>query len=469
MKNIIEVFENLISFRDEYEWLDFKENWFSKDEIGEYISAIANGAALSGRECGYVVWGIRDSDKEVVGTSVNLDRDIDGEPYKHYLARNLRPSIPFETSDFEYKGKRIVMLIIPASKSVVTKYKGQAFIRIGSSKERLDKYPEWEIKLNSTLVNGFPTIVSCAAPHYAQNLSFKRLIMYYSAKDIHLNKDSFERSLRLRSDDGKYNVMAYILSDQNSIPIRVSIFSGKDKASPLFSVKEFGNDCIMYSMDKILEYGDAIDIIQADERNRISERRDVPLFDYEAFHEAILNAFIHNKWLTLNGPQISIFSDRMEILSHGGLALDQDEEGFYSGASIPVNEVLASIFLQLRLSERSGRGVPKIVSKYGRDSIKIEKNRVIVTIPFNKIDAIQDDESNIVQTTDEKKAINSLNSSQKSIVRYMRDNPNVTIRRLIKITHLSESGISKNIRILKELGIIERVGSDRKGYWKVKD
>ena len=34
MKNIIEVFENLISFRDEYEWLDFKENWFSKDEIG---------------------------------------------------------------------------------------------------------------------------------------------------------------------------------------------------------------------------------------------------------------------------------------------------------------------------------------------------------------------------------------------------------------------------------------------------
>lgn len=293
--------------------------------------------------------------------------------------------------------------------------------------------------------------------------------MYYSAKDIHLNRDSFERSLRLRSDDGKYNVMAYILSDQNSIPIRVSIFSGKDKAAPLFSVKEFGNDCIMYSMDKILEYGDAINIIQADERNRISERRDVPLFDYEAFHEAILNAFIHNKWLTLNGPQISIFSDRMEILSHGGLALDQDEEGFYSGASIPVNEVLASIFLQLRLSERSGRGVPKIVSKYGRDSIRIEKNRVIVTIPFNKIDAIQDGESNIVQTTDEKKAINSLNSSQKSIVMYMRDNPNVTIGRLIKITHLSESGISKNIRILKELGIIERIGSDRKGYWKVKD
>lgn len=72
----------------------------------------------------------------------------------------------------------------------------------------------------------------------------------------------------------------------------------------------------------------------------------------------------------------------MEILSHGGLAVDQDAEGFYSGASIPVNEVLASIFLQLRLSERSGRGVPKIVSRYGKGAIKIEKNRITVTIPF---------------------------------------------------------------------------------------
>lgn len=112
---------------------------------------------------------------------------------------------------------------------------------------------------------------------------------------------------------------------------------------------------------------------------------DAPLFDYESFHEAILNAFIHNKWLTLNAPQISIFTDRIEILSHGGLTIDQDEEGFFNGSSIPVNEVLASIFLQLRISERSGRGVPKIVAAYGKDAIKIEKNRITVTIPFRKI------------------------------------------------------------------------------------
>ena len=49
MINIIDTVTNLISLPHEYEWLDFKENWFFKDEIGEYISAISNGAALSER------------------------------------------------------------------------------------------------------------------------------------------------------------------------------------------------------------------------------------------------------------------------------------------------------------------------------------------------------------------------------------------------------------------------------------
>lgn len=462
MDKYIDLLETLLSYKDEYEWLDFKENWFSKDEIGEYISAIANGAALCGKEYGYIVWGVNDATKEVVGTTVNFNKDIDNEPYKHYLARNLTPKISFETIELKYNEARIVMLIIPQSKSIVTKFKNEAFIRIGSSKEKLSKYPEWEIKLNNTLVNGYPTIVNVAAPDYAQELTFEKLFMYYGAKGLTLRHDTFEKTLKLKNKDNKYNIMAYILSDQNEIPIRVSIFSGIDKSAPLYSVKEFGNTCILYSMDKILEYGDAINIIQADERNRISERIDVPLFDYEAYHEAILNAFIHNKWLTLNGPQISIFTDRIEILSHGGLALDQDVDGFYSGASIPVNEILASIFLQLRISERSGRGVPKIVGKYGKDAIKIEKNRIVVTIPFNKINV---NSFEITNSNISKK----FNKSQEIIIKLIRNNPNITIPQIMIETNLAAVSIKKNLKILKDNKIIERVGSNNGGYWKINE
>ena len=463
MDKYLDIIANLLNLNDEYEWLDFKENWFNKDEIGEYISAVANGACLCGKEYGYILWGVEDNSRNVVGTNINFDRDIDHEPYKHYLARKLKPSVAFEVIERKYENKRVILLQVPASKSVQTKFNDVAYFRIGSSKEKLSKFPEWELKLNTILQEGYPTIVNVAAPDYAQELSFGKLFMYYAAKGIALKKESFERSLKLRNKNGQYNVMAYILSDQNSIPVRVSIFSGKDKTSPLFSVKEFGNTCIMYSVDKILEYGDAINIIQADERNRISERKDVPLFDYEAFHEAILNAFIHNKWLTLNSPQISIFTDRIEILSHGGLALDQDEKGFYSGASLPVNDVLASIFLQLRISERSGRGVPKIVGRYGKEVIQIEKNRIIVTIPFDKIGV----NSFVVSNKVSNKVSDKLNKTKLKMIELIRDNPNITINQFSITLKLSEPAIKKNLKQLKESGHIQRIGSNKTGYWEV--
>ena len=316
-----------------------------------------------------------------------------------------------------------------------------------------------------------PTIVSMAAPDYAQELTFEKLFMYYGAKGVALRKETFKKSLRLLTADGRYNIMALLLSDANDIPIRVSVFSGKSKADTLFSVKEYGNSCILYAMDKILEYGDAINIIQADERGRISERKDVPLFDYEAFHEAILNAFIHNKWLGMNAPMISVFTDRIEILSHGGLGLEQDLEGFYKGVSIPVNEILASIFLQLRLSERSGRGVPKIVEAYGRDSIKIEKNFIVVTIPFNRINVtpfeLNEGVDSDVPNGSQKGSVESSVKSSVKIIEMMKENPKITIPMIAESLRVTTRAVEKNIAKLQAEGIVKRVGPDKGGYWEV--
>ncbi len=487
MINIIDTVTNLISLPHEYEWLDFKENWFSKDEIGEYISAISNGAALSGREYGYMVWGVNDKTHEITGTTVNFDQDIEHEPCKHYLARNLKPSVAFEVEEAEIDGKRVVLLTVPAAKSVPTKFMNQTFIRIGSSKEKISKFPEWEIRLQNVLSNGIPTIVNTAAPDYAQDLTFEKLFLYYGAKGIALRQSTFKKTLKLQTADGRYNIMALLLADSNDIPIRVSVFSGKSKADTLFSVKEYGNSCILYAMDKILEYGDAINIIQADERGRISERKDVPLFDYEAFHEAILNAFIHNKWLAMNAPMISVFTDRIEILSHGGLGMDQDLEGFYNGVSIPVNEALASIFLQLRLSERSGRGVPKIVEAYGRSAIRIEKNFIVITIPFNKIDAASFEMGDVQEKTVEKNYPENEKSTVKvddvtvndtanvmvnvavndMVIKIIRENPDINVMEIAKIIQKSERQARRIISDLKNAGIIKHIGADKNGHWEI--
>lgn len=89
---------------------------------------------------------------------------------------------------------------------------------------------------------------------------------------------------------------------------------------------------------------------------QVVERKEVPLFGNKAFREAIINADLHNKWVEGNEPMISAFSDRIEILSRGTLDPAQTMEGFFLGDSIPVNEKLSEIFLQLNISEKSGRG-----------------------------------------------------------------------------------------------------------------
>ncbi|HQC33038.1 MAG TPA: ATP-binding protein, partial [Bacilli bacterium] len=130
MDKYLDIIANLLNLNDEYEWLDFKENWFNKDEIGEYISAVANGACLCGKEYGYILWGVEDNSRNVVGTNINFDRDIDHEPYKHYLARKLKPSVAFEVIERKYENKRVILLQVPASKSVQTKFNDVAYFRI---------------------------------------------------------------------------------------------------------------------------------------------------------------------------------------------------------------------------------------------------------------------------------------------------------------------------------------------------
>ncbi len=87
---------------------------------------------------------------------------------------------------------------------------------------------------------------------------------------------------------------------------------------------------------------------------------------------------------------IAVYSDRIEALSHGSLAPMQTTQVFYEGRLIPVNEKLSELFLQLHISEKTGRGVPTIVSKYSKESISINDNSILVKIPFNRINDVGD-------------------------------------------------------------------------------
>ncbi len=154
----------------------------------------------------------------------------------------------------------------------------------------------------------------------------------------------------------------------------------------MYSVRELGSTCLLYSLDKAIEIGDVLNIPQADERNRVIERKEVPLFNADAYREAVINAFVHNRWTDLNSPMFCAYSDRVEILSHGALPPKQTVKGFFEGVSVPVNPDLSAIFLQLHISERTGRGVPKIINAYDRGIFEFGENTISVILPYNRLE-----------------------------------------------------------------------------------
>jgi predicted HTH transcriptional regulator len=347
-------------------------------------------------------------------------------------------------------------LIVPATDKVPVEFNKERFIRIGSSKTTLRKYADRESELWNVLRHGIPTIINTESD--IQDLTFEKLLTYYLIKGMTLNIDTYKRSLSLLTKDSKYNVLAKILSDNPEISVRVALFNGKTKADKLYSIREFGNVCILFALQSVLDYGDVLNVKQVDERNRVVERKEVALFDIDAYRESVINAFAHNDWLGGNAPMISVFSDRIEIVSHGGMPADQNHEDFFKGISRPVNDKLATILVQLRISEKIGRGVPKVVNVYGQEAYSITKNSITVTIPYNIIDA---------GGTDLGSSDSSKSKIKSKIIAEIRNNPNIKTEELMEKLNLSRTGVQNHLRELKNNNSIKRFGSNRDGFWAV--
>lgn len=112
-------------------------NFADPRAIGEYISALSNAVSSVGRACGFLIWGVDDETHEIVGTDFDFRRNVNGEPLEHWLARQLVSSCAFRFSECDIEGKRVVVLAVPAAKTVLTSFAAERYCRISSSKEGL--------------------------------------------------------------------------------------------------------------------------------------------------------------------------------------------------------------------------------------------------------------------------------------------------------------------------------------------
>ena len=128
----------------ETEWLEFKANRYEPQALGEYLSALANSACLQGRPRGYLAFGIEDGSHAVVGTTFDpqAEKGKGEQLLPLWLSLGLRPNVGFEIHPFTYQGERVVLFeVLPAFDRSVEFY-GTAYVRDGTSKTELSKYPE---------------------------------------------------------------------------------------------------------------------------------------------------------------------------------------------------------------------------------------------------------------------------------------------------------------------------------------
>lgn len=336
-------------------------------------------------------------------------------------------------------------------------------------------------------------------PSIEQNLTFRKLFMYFGIHDICLDEQNFRQKLGFLTADGKYNRLAHLLSDDSGVSIRVAVILGKTRADRVYCVRDFGHQCLLLSLEQILMYGDTLNILQTELSDRPARRREKKLFDNRALRAAVVNALEHNDWAGGSEPMITVFSNRIEILSRGGLPEGQTRSGMFAGEPVPANRGLAEIFGMLHISGQIGTGVAEITRDYGEKAFDFRDNSLVVTIPYHWLgrsspaaagagsEAGEARESSVPGKTAAMRSgvpgaeknggrqshpasaasSSMLTPTQKKILRALKRNPHLTKTKLADRLNVGKTTVDQGIAALKNNGLIERVGSNKTGYWNV--
>ena len=423
----------------ETEVIEFKK---SSSELKEGIISLSSMLNKHGEATLY--FGIK-NDGTVMGQEIgdNTLRNI-----SQGIANHIKPQIIPTISVILMDHKNIIKVEARGNEVPYSAY-GKYYVRSADEDRELSPNQLKSYISNSSYKDRITEIRS-----NRNDLTFKQLKLYYVERGLNISEDSFEKNLGLLTEDGSYNLMAELLADKNDISIKTVTFKGRDK-NTVIRRNEYGFKSLVTAMDQVLNYVESLNDTKVE--LGAHQREEEKLFDLPSFKEAWQNACLHTKWEQLNPPTVYIYSDRLEIVSTGGLPAGLSKEEFFRGISRPVNNKLQKIFGQLGFVEQTGHGVPLIISNYGKQAFEISDNFIVVTIPFNHAFS---EKTRIPK-------IEELNRSQKKIVELIGDDPHSTLNDLSRNSSFSVAYVRKILDVLRSKKIVERIGSNKTGYWQI--
>ena len=371
----ISIVHELRKLPRETEWVEFKRNRAEPDEIGGYLSALANSAALLGKVNAYLVWGVDDKSHDIVGTTFRPGSlKIGAEELENWLLRLLSPRIDFHFHELTIEGMTVVLLEIGAAFRHPVRFKETEYIRVGSYRKKLKEFSEKEREL-WRVFDRTPFEREIAAEHVDdQNvLQLLDYPAYFSLLSLPLPEgrdgilDALEAAEMIaRGKAGKWNLtnlgavlLAKDLSDFRKLKrkaIRVVLYRGEGRVETVREQESAKGYAVGF--EGLIGY--ITNLLPGNEVIGQALRRNVPMFPELAIRELVANAIIHQDFhATGTGVMVEIFSNRMEIINPGLPLVETDR--FLDSPPKSRNETLASFMRRIGVCEERGSGIDKVV------------------------------------------------------------------------------------------------------------
>jgi len=192
-----------------------------------------------------------------------------------------------------------------------------------------------------------------------QELTFEAAAQEFKVRGVPFGA-SYLKTLHLVNEDGIYTNLGLLLSDQCVHTIKAAVFEGTDKS--VFKDRREFNGSLLKQLNDVFAYISQYNRVRAEFSGLYrNDKKDYP---EEALREALLNVLVHRDYAYSASTLISIFDDRIEFISVGGLVKGITLSDIMLGVSVTRNERLANIFYRLTLIEAYGTGVPKILNSY---------------------------------------------------------------------------------------------------------
>ena len=288
-----------------------------------------------------------------------------------------------------------------------------------------------------------------------QNLDFDFLKKEFEDANIKLEHSQM-RTFNIIDEDGLYTNLGLLLSEQCPHTIKAAVFEG--------STKEIFKDRFEFSGSLLKQMKDVYSFLNRYNRTNSEitglKRTDTREYPEIALREALLNSIVHKEYSYSSSTLISVFDDKIEIVTIGGLTKGLSEDDIMLGVSILRNKNLANIFYRLKLIEAYGTGIPKIIESYNEYNVKpkieISSNAFKITLP------------NTLKEKSISKLEKNLSDKEYLIVNMLKENEYIKRTDIEKNLSISSSMAIKLLRNMVDNSIIEKLGKGKNVIYRLK-